>query len=202
MPGTGRSPGAAAEDDDRLRRRVLWSMPSGLYVLGSVAGSVAGSGAGARYNLMTCNWATQVCMDPKLLAVGVEAASRTCSLLDEGHVFSLNVLRRRDRALVRRFVKPVEDVDQDASGSVRALAGQEVHIGTTGAPILRAARGWLECRVHERLALGSHVLYVGAVVASGGAGASPAGAQDPAGAGGDDADAVLRMEDTRMHYGG
>lgn len=33
---------------DKLRRRILWMMPSGLYVVGSRAGG--------RRNLMTLNW--------------------------------------------------------------------------------------------------------------------------------------------------
>src|SRR5262249_32523772 len=57
--------GADPEAYDRLRRRVLWAMPSGLYVLGT-------RGATQR-NLMTLNWATQVAVDPKLVAVSVEA---------------------------------------------------------------------------------------------------------------------------------
>jgi len=36
---------------DRQRRRVLWTMPSGLYVLGSTDGA-------ERRNAMTLNWAT------------------------------------------------------------------------------------------------------------------------------------------------
>jgi flavin reductase (DIM6/NTAB) family NADH-FMN oxidoreductase RutF len=51
---------------DKLRRRVLWTMPSGLYVLGTRAGE--------RRNGMTVNWVTQVSSDPKLLA-SVEAPS-------------------------------------------------------------------------------------------------------------------------------
>jgi hypothetical protein len=39
------------DDYDRLRRRVLWTMPSGLYVVGSTDGD--------RKNLMTLNWATE-----------------------------------------------------------------------------------------------------------------------------------------------
>ena len=35
---------------DKLRRRVLWTMPSGLYVVGSR------SGDRTRKNLMTLNW--------------------------------------------------------------------------------------------------------------------------------------------------
>ena len=56
-------PGQDPEEYDKLRRRVLWTMPSGLYVLGS-------TDKGERRNGMTLNWATQVSFDPKLLAVG------------------------------------------------------------------------------------------------------------------------------------
>jgi hypothetical protein len=44
--------GQDPEEYDKLRRRVLWAMPYGLYVVGSRAGD--------RYNLMTLNWATQL----------------------------------------------------------------------------------------------------------------------------------------------
>jgi len=53
-----------AAEYDRLRRRVLWKLPTGLYLLGSRAGQ--------RRNLMTLNWAMQVSVDPKYLAVSVE----------------------------------------------------------------------------------------------------------------------------------
>ena len=55
--------GVDTDEYDRLRRRVLWSMPSGLYVVGSRAGD--------RRNGMTLNWATQVGFDPKLLGISV-----------------------------------------------------------------------------------------------------------------------------------
>ena len=45
--------GADPEEYDKLRRRVLWKMPSGLYVLGA--------GYGGRRNLMTLNWAILDC---------------------------------------------------------------------------------------------------------------------------------------------
>src|SRR5579871_4368123 len=93
----GRDP----EEYDRRRRRVLWSLPTGLYVLGSAA-------AGRR-NLMTLNWAMQVATDPKLVAVSVEAAAVTHGLVEAGEAFALSILGREDRAIVRKFVKPVDD---------------------------------------------------------------------------------------------
>lgn len=166
--------GADPEAYDRLRRRVLWSLPSGLYVLGT-------HGAGRR-NLMTLNWATQVAVEPKLVAVSVEAEAVSHALLREGRVFSLNILPREQRALVRKFVKPLDD-----RGDPDELAGMPLRGCSTGAPVLGAAAAWLECEVRHELPVGSHTLFVGEIVSCGG---EPDGL-DP-----------LRMEDTRMNYGG
>src|ERR1700685_1898079 len=81
--------GADPETYDRLRRRILWSMPSGLYVLGTRTAQ--------RRNLMTLNWATQVATDPKLLAVSVETGAVSHGLLRDGRVFSLSILPREQR---------------------------------------------------------------------------------------------------------
>jgi flavin reductase (DIM6/NTAB) family NADH-FMN oxidoreductase RutF len=169
------------ELDDRLRRRVLWSLPTGLYVIGSRS-------AGRR-NLMTANLVVQVAIEPKLVAVAVDATAVSCALIAEGGCFSVNLLAREDRAAVRRFVKPVaeDDVVVGIQGAT-SMAGEPVEEHETGAPVLARAVAWIDCAVRHQLALGSHRLFVGEVVAVGG----PEG----------DVPAVLRMEDTRMNYGG
>jgi flavin reductase (DIM6/NTAB) family NADH-FMN oxidoreductase RutF len=167
--------GADPEAYDRLRRRVLWSMPSGLYVLGSAGQD--------RRNLMTLNWATQVATDPKLLAVSIEVGAVTHALVQEGGRFSLNILARDNRAVVRKFVKPVVD-----EGDPSRLGDFAVRTASTGAPVLELAAAWLDCRITAQLPCGSHTLFVGEVV-------------DCAGEVGEGLE-VLRMEDTRMSYGG
>src|SRR5437588_1503954 len=118
-------PGADPEEYDKLRRRVLWKMPSGLYVIGSRAGD--------RQNLMTANWVTQLAFDPKLVGVAVENEAVTHQLIAEGNVFTVNVVAREDRAIVRKFTKPVDDPGDGT------LNGFPVHAGRTGAPILDQA---------------------------------------------------------------
>ena len=167
--------GQNPDDYDKLRRRVLWAFPSGLFVLGSRAGD--------RRNGMTINWASQVSFDPKLLAVSVEKTAYTHELIVEGGVFSLNLVDREDRAIVRKFTKPVE-VDLEA----RTLNGFPFHDGRTGAPILDQAVGYVECEVRQRVEVGNHTLFLGEVV--------DAAFQKP------EDTPVLRMEDTRMNYGG
>src|SRR5438093_9360062 len=92
--------GREPEEYDKLRRRVLWKMPSGLFAIGSRVGD--------RRNMMTANWVSQVSFDPKLVAVSVEHDALTHELISEGRAFSVNVLDREDRAIVRKFTKPVE----------------------------------------------------------------------------------------------
>jgi len=182
----GRDPDAY----DRLRRRVLWSLPSGLYVLGSRAG--------ARRNLMTVSWVTQVALSPKLIGVGVEQAAVTHELLVDGGVFTLSLLARRHRALVRHFVKPVQDIAVDEETGLGTMNGVPVAGAPSGAPILAAAVAWIDCEIRHRLPLGSHTWFVGEVTD---VGAVEAGSE-PTPDGDDDADGILRMEDTRMNYGG
>jgi flavin reductase (DIM6/NTAB) family NADH-FMN oxidoreductase RutF len=167
--------GVEPEAYDRLRRRVLWSMPSGLYVVGSAASG--------RRNLMTLNWASQVASDPKLVAVSVEVGAVTHALVEASGVFSLNILDRKDRAVVRKFVKPLDD-----DGDPGELAGFGVESLVTGAPILDLAAAWVECEVRQAVPCGSHTLFLGHVVGCGQRGA--------------EGFEVLRMEDTRMNYGG
>ncbi len=138
---------------------------------------------GAWRNLMTCNWATQVAVDPKLVAVSVESSALSHALLATGRVFSLNILPRTERAIVRKFVKPLDD-----GGDPEQLAGFALRSGLTGAPILADAAAWIECEVRQQVDGGSHTLFVGEVVGCGGEGP-------------DDLE-ILRMEDTRMNYGG
>jgi len=170
VPG-GRDP----DEYDKVRRRVLWAMPYGLYVLGSRAGD--------RRNGMTLNWATQVSFDPKLVAVSVEKEAFTHELLVEGGVFALNVVDREDRAIVRKFTKPVE-VDLEAN----TLNGFAFHDGLSGAPVLDQAVAYVDCAIRQQVDVGGHTLFLGEVV--------DAGFQKPEDTG------VLRMEDTRMNYGG
>ncbi len=168
--------GADPEEHDKLRRRILWKMPSGLYVVGS-------TDRGDRRNGMTLNWATQLGFDPKLLGIGVEQEAFTHELITIGGVFSLNLLDREDRAIVRKFTKPVE-VDLGA----KTLNGFPVHDGRTGAPVLDQAVAYLDCEVRQSVDTGGHTLFIGEIV--------DCGFQK------DEETPVLRMEDTRMNYGG
>jgi flavin reductase (DIM6/NTAB) family NADH-FMN oxidoreductase RutF len=161
---------------DKLRRRVLWKMPSGLYVIGSTDGA-------ERRNGMTANWVTQVSFDPKWIGVGVERSALTHELVEAGGCFAVSLVAQDDRAIVRKFTKPVE-VDLEA----KTLNGFPFVERATGAPVLAQAVAYVDCEVRERLEAGNHTFFVGEVVDA----AFLADEDTP----------VLSMQDTRMNYGG
>ncbi len=176
----GATPDTAADEFDRHRRRVLWSLTTGLYLVGSRAGD--------EVNLMTANLVVQVSMEPKLVAVALEHESVTARLVRAGEAFTLTVLARADRDVVRRFVKPVVDVERAPDGTVTSMSGQAVEeVGPGRLPVLASRASYLLCRLERVDELGSHDLCIGEVIEVGG---EPAEVE------------VLRMEDTRMHYGG
>jgi flavin reductase (DIM6/NTAB) family NADH-FMN oxidoreductase RutF len=104
-------------------------------------------------------------------------------LITAGGVFSLCTVDREDRAIVRKFTKPVEFDD-----TAMTLNGFPFREGVTGVPILTQAVGWVECEVRQPVETGNHTFFVGEVV--------DCGFQK------DEGTPVLRMEDTRMSYGG
>ncbi len=167
--------GVDPDEYDRLRRRVLWTMPSGLYIVGSRDGE--------RRNGMTLNWASQLSFEPKLLGISVEKEAFTHELIAAGGTFSLCIIDREDRAIVRKFTKPV-----DVDAAARTLNGFPYRDGVTGVPILTQAVAYVECEVRRAVDVGDHTLFVGEVVDAGFSKAE----ETP----------VLRMEDTRMNYGG
>ena len=88
---------------------------------------------------------------------------------------------------MRRFVKPVTEVERDDDGQAGrpCPATRSPRSGPARLPVLAAAVGYIVASVTARQDLGSHILFIGEVGEVGG---------EPAD--------VLRMEDTRMHYGG
>jgi flavin reductase (DIM6/NTAB) family NADH-FMN oxidoreductase RutF len=110
----------------------------------------------------------------------------TLRLVRAAGAFTVSLLPRAQRDVVRPFAKPVVDVERGPDGALLALSGHAVtEVGPGRLPVLASAAGFLSCTLTRADELGSHALCIGEVVEVGG---------EPS--------EVLRMEDTRMHYGG
>ena len=185
---------AAARDDherdDHERRRLLWAMPAGIYVLGTT-GSPSGP-----FHLMTHSLVVQAATEPCVLALAVERAAKTHRLLESTGVATLTVLRRDQRELARRFVKPDLEVVLHDDGSPQSIAGADVAPAPSGAPFLPDALGSFDLRQVGAHGFESHTLFVMEVCEVAVSPELMTGTPSARLA------EVLRMEDTKMNYGG
>jgi flavin reductase (DIM6/NTAB) family NADH-FMN oxidoreductase RutF len=118
---------------------------------------VVGVADGDERNAFTAAWITQVSFDPLLLALSINPEHFSHTLLKEGGVFSVSVLRQGQLDLVRHF--------GCQSGRNRdKLAGQRWRPGQLGPPVLLDAAAYLECRVTGSMPVGDHELILGEVV--------------------------------------
>ena len=139
---------------DPTTHEALRQIPYGLYVLG-----VRGNGDGYM-NALAVSWVTQCSFDPPLLMVAVRKTSRSFNLVKKGKVFSLNLLDKKEKRIIRTLERPFCSAG-DKLGKVSHVEED------TGAPILRRAFAYLECKVRSIYQPGDHALIVGEVVHGG-----------------------------------
>src|ERR1700735_5623418 len=119
--------------DNDAKKAVLRMIPYGLYVL--TADDGAGNVAAA-----TVNWVTQSAFGPPLVVVGVKTDSGAYAVIKSTKKFALNMLGKDGKGLAFTFFKPAQLADGK-------LSGQSFRAGATGAPLLDAAIGAVECKV-------------------------------------------------------
>ena len=129
----------------------------------------------------TISWATQVSLNPDLLAVAVQKDSNLAETIQRSQNFALHILAEGDRDVVKDFDGPA-DFDDDQ------VNGYDFDKGTSGAPILKQGLGVIECTLHDAITLdGDHMLFIGKPVA--------ADLRDPRAK-------SIAIEETEFEYGG
>jgi flavin reductase (DIM6/NTAB) family NADH-FMN oxidoreductase RutF len=136
--------------DNDAKKAVLRMIPYGLYVL--TADDGAGNVAAA-----TVNWVTQTAFAPPLVVVGVKTDSGAYAVIKTAGKFALNMLGKDGKGLAFTFFKPAQLADGK-------LSGQGFTKGQTGAPILDAAIGAVECKVKTIVEEGDHHIVVAEVI--------------------------------------
>ena len=111
-------------------------------------------------NAFIGSWLTQCSFDPPRIAFAVRNDAISKKMLVEEEVFTVNLLSKKHIPLARKLVKPSHRMG-DKLGKISHF--EEV----TGAPLLRDAIAFLECRVYASLETGDHCLFVGDVVNAG-----------------------------------
>lgn len=134
-------------------RDVLRHFPSGVTVV------TINSPASSTPHGLTVSAFASVSPDPPLILVSIDHRATAHALLDtDGASFVVNILGQDQIELSNRFAW-LKDEDRFAAG--------EWDRAVTGAPVLKNALAWLDCRVNARFPAGGHTIFIGEVMACG-----------------------------------
>ena len=95
-------------------------------------------------------------LEPPLVAIVVSRQAAMHELLRETGGFAVSILAARQERLAQHFARGVPPIAM--------WRGIAVQAGVSGAPLLEGALGWVECRLRDELAVGTHTLFVGEVL--------------------------------------
>ncbi len=126
-------------------RHVLGHYPTGVAV-------ITASGPDGPIG-MAMNSFTSVSLDPPLVLFCPALSSGTWPGIREAGAIAVNVLSSGQQEVSRTFAR--RDVDR--------FAGLAWTPGSSGAPLLLDALGWLECRVQAEYPAGDHVVVIAAI---------------------------------------
>lgn len=131
-------------------REVLRRFAAGVTVITS-------TGEGGRPVGMTATAFTSVSLDPAMVLVCVNASARTRHAIEGSTAYAVNVLAAGQEQIAGHFASKIVD----------KFEGVPWHPGATGAPLLDGALAWVECRVAQAVEAGTHIIYLGTVLAAG-----------------------------------
>lgn len=112
---------------------------------------------------MTATAFTSVSVSPPMVLVCVNAAAHTRRAIDRYTRFAVNVLAASQQSVAQRF----------ASSGGDKFEGVRWHPGATGVPLLNGALATVECRVAQTVEAGTHLIYIGVVLAGSSATGEP-----------------------------
>ncbi len=104
----------------------------------------------------TCTWISRVSFEPPLVAVFLAPKRSTLETIRKGKRFAINILAEDSLELARRFGFSSAE-GQDRFADLNYVTGE------SGAPILRDALSYLDCRLESITALGDHEMVLGRV---------------------------------------
>ena len=106
---------------------------------------------------LTVTSVVSLSLEPPLVGVSVSRQAAMHELLRNAGSFALSLLAGDHEAAAQHFARGVPPFAH--------WHGIERRVGTTGAPLLEDALGWIEARLVDEHGTGDHTLFIGGVVA-------------------------------------
>jgi len=133
-------------------RAAMGAFPTGVTVV------TVASDDGTMYG-MTVNSFSSVSLDPMLVLVCLDQASRGAGLIERASAFAVNVLSAGQQDLSAWFA------DRHRPAGSMMFDGVPFGSGATGCPILDEATASFDCRLRQLHRAGDHLVVLGEVVA-------------------------------------
>jgi pimeloyl-ACP methyl ester carboxylesterase len=128
-------------------RRALGSFLTGVTIVSTLQPDGAPRG-------FTANSFTSVSLDPPLVSVCIARTAASFDLFAAAEYFSVNVLADHQAALSGLF----------ASKSPEKFTQTPWRAGISGSPIIEGVTAWFDCRRHEVVDAGDHIILIGRVL--------------------------------------
>ena len=139
-------------------RRALGTFATGVTVVTTL--DVEGAPRG-----FTANSFTSVSLEPALILVCLAKSAASCPVFEKAESYSVNILAEDQRDVSALFSSPGGDRFAAVDWSTRA----------TGCPVIDGVVAWLDCRMHEIVDAGDHLILIGRVVDFGYSASRPLG---------------------------
>ena len=137
----------------------IWKPGNMLYPLPAVLVSVADRESNK--NLFTVAWTGTICSDPPMVSISVRPERYSYHMIEETGEFVINLTTEAlAHATDYCGVKSGRDVDKWQKMNLTPVAGEYV-----GAPMVAESPVNLECKVTQKLELGTHHMFLAKVLA-------------------------------------
>ena len=139
--------------------RQTWKAGNMLYPLPAVLVSVADRAG--KSNLLTLAWTGTICSEPPMVSISVRPERYSHRMIEETGEFVIN-LTTEDLVYATDYcgVKSGRDIDKWSEMNLTRIPAEYVK-----APMVAESPVNLECRVTQKLELGSHDMYIAEVLA-------------------------------------
>jgi flavin reductase (DIM6/NTAB) family NADH-FMN oxidoreductase RutF len=107
---------------------------------------------------MTVSSFTSISLDPPIIIISLQTASRTHDMVAKAQAFAVTILAASQQELAERFA------NQQATMEER-LDGLQFEMLETGAPMIKGGLAYLDCRVRQTIPVGMNTLFLAEVVA-------------------------------------
>ena len=123
--------------------------------------AVISIGKGEKANLITLAYVGKMCMNPPIIAIGIHKKRYSFNLIEEHGEFAINYPRKDQmRAMDYCGTRTGKTVNKWNELGLTKEQGTMIDV-----PLIKEFPWNMECKVVNRLELGSHVCYFGEVVA-------------------------------------